>query len=225
VAASLDPERFRTTLDSVNYASDMWSAIAHGDGLQFMMVPEHPGQAGMNLAQPGSFFTRHKESGKTENILSGLVYSTGEYRMMALRTIQPPHLFMDRSLVVAVGRDLNTVFQRWYQDAVNRTVLFLLLAITASYGLYRLQRAQRSAERNAADAATAIHRKNSELEALNEQLRSLALIDGLTGVANRRRFDEIFDHEWRRCRRDKIPVALLMFDIDNFKDFNDHYGH
>lgn len=225
VAAALDADRFESTLDSVNYAKDMWSAIAHGEGVQFMMVPPRPGQAGKNLAQPGSFFTRHKESGKTENILSGLVYSTGEYRLMALRTIQPPQLLMDKPLVVAVGRDLKTIFLLWEREAEFRSVLFLLLAITASYGLYRLQRAQRSAERNAAAAAIAINNKNKELEALNEQLRSLALVDGLTGVANRRRFDEIFDHEWRRCRRDKQSLALLMFDIDHFKEFNDHYGH
>lgn len=225
VAAELDADRFHSTLDSVNYAKDMWSAIAHGGGVQFMMVPPHPGQAGKNLAQPGSFFTRHKESGKKENILSGLVYSTGEYRLMALRTIQPPQLLMDKPLVVAVGRDLKTIFLRWDSEAEFVIVLFLLLAISASYGLYRLQRAQRSAERNAAAAAIAIKKKNSELEVLNDQLRSLALVDGLTGVANRRRFDELFAHEWSRCRRDKESLALLMFDIDHFKEFNDHYGH
>jgi len=225
VAAALDPAHFQTTLDSVHYTKDMWSAIAHGDGLQFMMVPEHPGQAGMNLAQPGSFFTRHKQSGKKENVLSGLVYSTGEYRMMALRTIQPAELHMDKPLVIAVGRDLHKIFLRWQKDAIFRGALFLLLAFTASFALYRLQRTQRAAERNAAEAAAAIRRKNTELEALNQQLRSLALVDGLTGVANRRRFDEVIDNEWRRCRRDAVPLALLMIDIDHFKTFNDRFGH
>ncbi len=225
VVASLDPERFHATLESVIYTADMWSAIAHGDGLQFMMVPERTGQAGINLAQPGSFFSRHMESGNTQNVLTGIVYSTGENRMMALRTIQPPQLLMDKPLVIAVGRDLRTIFSRWQKDALFHSALLLLLAFTSSYGLYRLQRAQRAAERNAASAAAAIHKKNSELEALNEQLRSLALVDGLTGVANRRRFDEVIDNEWRRCRRDQVPLALLMIDIDHFKDFNDHYGH
>lgn len=225
VVAALDSARFQTTLGSVHYAKDMWSAIAHGEGLQFMMVPERPGQAGMNLAKPGSFFTRHKASGIDENVLKGRVYSTGEYRMMALRTIQPPELHMDKPLVIAVGRDLNTVFVRWQKDALFRGALFLLLAFTSGFALYRLQRAQRATEKNAAKAAAAIHRKNTELEALNEQLHALALVDGLTGVANRRRFDEVIENEWRRCRRDQVPLGLLMIDIDHFKDFNDHYGH
>ncbi len=225
VVATLEPDRFHATLDSVNYAKDMWSAIAHGDGLQFMMVPERPGQAGMNLAQPGSFFMRHRESGKLVNVMTGKVYATGEDRMMVLHTIQPPTLHMDKPLVIAVGRDLNKVFSRWRNDAIFRATLFLLLALTASIALYRLQRFQRAFERNAADAATDIRKKNAELEALNKQLRSLALADGLTGVANRRRFDEVIENEWHRCRRDHVPLALLMIDIDHFKDFNDHYGH
>lgn len=225
VAAALDPERFHATLNSVNYTKDMWSAIAHGDGLQFMMVPDRPGQAGMDLAKPGSFFTRHKETGRLVNIMRGKVYSTGEFRMMVLRTIQPQKLQMDKALVIAVGRDLHKVFGGWQKDAVFRGTLFLLLAFTSIIALYRLQRAQQSAERHAAAAAAAIHRKNEELEALNEQLRSLALVDGLTGVANRRRFDEMIENEWRRCRRDHAPLALLIIDIDYFKNYNDHYGH
>lgn len=63
------------------------------------------------------------------------------------------------------------------------------------------------------------------LKAQGDMLRSLAFIDGLTGVANRRRFDESLQAEWRRCRRSETPVALLMIDIDHFKRYNDHYGH
>lgn len=56
-------------------------------------------------------------------------------------------------------------------------------------------------------------------------MRSLAFIDGLTGVANRRRFDEALQIEWRRCRRSSTPLTLLMIDIDHFKRYNDRYGH
>ena len=56
-------------------------------------------------------------------------------------------------------------------------------------------------------------------------LERLAACDGLTGIANRRSFDEKLNHEWLRARRDKTPLALLMLDVDHFKLFNDHYGH
>lgn len=63
------------------------------------------------------------------------------------------------------------------------------------------------------------------LKAQNDLLRTLAFIDGLTGVANRRRFDETLQLEWRRCWRSQSPLALLMIDIDHFKLYNDRYGH
>jgi diguanylate cyclase (GGDEF)-like protein len=63
------------------------------------------------------------------------------------------------------------------------------------------------------------------LKAQSDLLRSMAFIDGLTGVANRRHFNECLDTEWRHCRRLKIPLALFLIDIDHFKKYNDNYGH
>ncbi|HMA52385.1 MAG TPA: diguanylate cyclase [Magnetospirillaceae bacterium] len=57
------------------------------------------------------------------------------------------------------------------------------------------------------------------------QLLRLASIDGLTGLANRRSFDETLDQEWRRARRNRTPLSLALIDIDFFKRYNDHYGH
>jgi diguanylate cyclase (GGDEF)-like protein len=64
-----------------------------------------------------------------------------------------------------------------------------------------------------------------QLNAANKELQRLSTIDGLTGIPNRRMFDELSIREWRRCERMKKPVALVMLDIDNFKLFNDQYGH
>jgi diguanylate cyclase (GGDEF)-like protein len=63
------------------------------------------------------------------------------------------------------------------------------------------------------------------LKAQSDLLRSMAFIDGLTGVANRRRFNECLDTEWRHCWRHEIPLALFLIDIDHFKRYNDSYGH
>jgi diguanylate cyclase (GGDEF)-like protein len=65
----------------------------------------------------------------------------------------------------------------------------------------------------------------SERKALEEKLSTLALTDGLTGLANRRAFDEALDREWKRTLRDGSQISLLLLDIDNFKQFNDRYGH
>lgn len=56
-------------------------------------------------------------------------------------------------------------------------------------------------------------------------LRRLSMVDGLTGLANRRHFDSQLQAEWRRCVRLKRPLALALIDIDWFKQFNDCYGH
>lgn len=67
--------------------------------------------------------------------------------------------------------------------------------------------------------------RERELEALTRKLEALSRMDGLTGVANRRYFDETFLGEWRRCRRENAALSLLMIDIDHFKEYNDAYGH
>ena len=59
----------------------------------------------------------------------------------------------------------------------------------------------------------------------NLLLRARAITDPLTGVFNRRHFDEMLDKEWRRAYRHILPVSLLMVDVDHFKRYNDHYGH
>ncbi len=64
-----------------------------------------------------------------------------------------------------------------------------------------------------------------ELNAANVKLQRLSATDGLTGISNRRMYDELAPREWRRCERVSKPVALVMIDVDFFKLFNDKYGH
>lgn len=64
-----------------------------------------------------------------------------------------------------------------------------------------------------------------QLQIVNQELEQLAIEDGLTKLANRRQFDRVIEHDWNRCRREKIPLSLFLLDIDYFKQYNDHYGH
>jgi diguanylate cyclase (GGDEF)-like protein/PAS domain S-box-containing protein len=70
-------------------------------------------------------------------------------------------------------------------------------------------------------------RKATEQQLLNlqKELEELSFKDGLTGIANRRMFDSIIELEWGNARRNNQPLSLIMFDIDYFKQYNDHYGH
>ena len=64
-----------------------------------------------------------------------------------------------------------------------------------------------------------------QLEQVNQELEELAIIDGLTKIANRRKFDEYIAAEWQRLAREKISLSLILCDIDYFKLYNDTYGH
>jgi diguanylate cyclase (GGDEF)-like protein len=64
-----------------------------------------------------------------------------------------------------------------------------------------------------------------KLEAVNVELQRLATIDGLTQIANRRRFEEYLNQEWQRLKRDQRPLSLIICDVDFFKLYNDTYGH
>jgi diguanylate cyclase (GGDEF)-like protein len=64
-----------------------------------------------------------------------------------------------------------------------------------------------------------------ELQESEGRLRLLATTDALTGLPNRRRFDEVFSTAWRQALRDQTCISLLMIDADYFKSYNDHYGH
>jgi diguanylate cyclase (GGDEF)-like protein/PAS domain S-box-containing protein len=65
----------------------------------------------------------------------------------------------------------------------------------------------------------------ANLRSANQELQKLVNLDGLTQIANRRCFDEKIVYEWQRLYRERQPLSLLMFDVDYFKLYNDHYGH
>ena len=74
-------------------------------------------------------------------------------------------------------------------------------------------------------AFTALRDLQAELEESNEELKKLSSLDGLTGIANRRRLDEFLQNECLRSARDNTVLSLILIDIDFFKPYNDNYGH
>ncbi len=71
----------------------------------------------------------------------------------------------------------------------------------------------------------ALTQTNQKLELANAKLASLAWLDGLTGIANRRKFDQYFETEWKRLAREKLPLSLILIDVDYFNKYNLAYGH
>ncbi len=135
VAATLDTAYFETLLGSVQYAPDLWASIIHGGGLLFTFVPHRAGVEGKNLMVPESLFTRHQQSGRAASLLTGMAYTTGEQRMMALRTIRPVAAPIDSPLVVAVSRDLWATYTPWRERAaiqLSLLAVFMVFAVIAN---------------------------------------------------------------------------------------------
>jgi len=104
--------------------------------------------------------------------------------------------------------------------ALLLAVLALVLLVTLGYqARIRTLRTQEQRLSRLVDSRT------RELATANETLVGLSYADSLTGVGNRRRFDQILETEWRRAMRSGQSLALVLLDIDHFKDFNDRYGH
>lgn len=120
----------------------------------------------------------------------------------------------DLPLILAVASSVDDIYAPWRAKAIGigAILIFLCGASVALSLLFRRELLRRfTAEAALAQAAG--------------KLAVLAATDGLTGLANRRQFDEALEREWRRAIRGDNPIALLMLDADNFKFYNDHYGH
>ncbi len=147
VSATLDQAYFSTLLGSVLYAPDMQGVLAHGDGIVMSQSPPGPPSLGARLDLPGSFLTRHLHSGQAATVLTGRATTTGDLRMVALRTLQAEGLPMDRPLVLAVSRDLQAMYARWQRQTTIYLGLYALLALTAWGLLLRLQRRRAQLQR------------------------------------------------------------------------------
>lgn len=102
--------------------------------------------------------------------------------------------------------------------------IFYSLALSNRMKLERALREQAQLQLTQ-DLERKVRERREELKQANEQLLHASITDGLTGLYNRRHFDEIFTTEYRRAYRQKQPIAILMMDIDHFKKLNDEYGH
>jgi diguanylate cyclase (GGDEF)-like protein len=108
-----------------------------------------------------------------------------------------------------------------------QTYWFMALALSAIaglvFGLFRLR--VRQLRIRHAEMERLVAQKTEALRQANEHLSRLSFLDALTGLANRRRFDEVLHEEWNRAARGRTPLALLIADIDSFKSYNDALGH
>jgi diguanylate cyclase (GGDEF)-like protein len=110
-------------------------------------------------------------------------------------------------LNVVVGKPLESILSLWRTEAIRiSSIVAALIVFVLGVTLFLIREIDRRAQ-------------------AEDKLEELATTDALTGLTNRRKFDSSIDAEWRRARRQKTPIALLMIDADHFKVYNDTFGH
>ena len=155
-----------------------------------------------------------------------MVATSGEQALKAAVTGRPDVILLD---ITMPGMDGYEVCRRLKDDPLtaNLPVIFIT-------GLTDADDETRGLELGAADYITkpfnlsvvrARVRTQLRLKQQSDLLESYAFRDGLTGLANRRAFDERAASEWSRCQRAVLPLSAIMIDVDHFKLYNDSYGH
>lgn len=144
VVAALDPNEFKALLSAAIYEPDMSAFLVHGDGMLFLSVPDQKKLVGMEQGKPDSFFTQQLKSGQTLNVFQGNSYALGEDSMVAMVTVQPEILAMDKPLVVAVGRNLGAIYKHWREELISMAALFWIVALMTITGLYAHQRRRKT---------------------------------------------------------------------------------
>lgn len=142
----------------------------------------------------------------------------------ACRQIKSVERFRDTPIIMVTGKsdpvDLQLAFAAGALDYIGKPVnkVELLTRIRSVLRLVHEIDRRRAREQELLEVMR-------QLQEANQMLLRLSCLDGLTGITNRRQFDEFLDQEWRRAVRELTPLSLIMLDIDRFKSFNDALGH
>jgi diguanylate cyclase (GGDEF)-like protein len=154
------------------------------------------------------------------------VATSGEAALLFCRTQLPDLILLD---VLMPGLDGYEVCRRLKRDIRTREIPVIFVTSHSDSAEEEDGLAAGAVDFIAKTASANVMRARVNtlitLKRQTDLLRSLAMVDALTGLANRRHFDDRLSAEWRRCGRSGKPLSLILIDIDHFKRFNDCYGH
>ncbi|MFZ6771914.1 sensor domain-containing diguanylate cyclase [Undibacterium sp. SXout7W] len=139
----------------------------------------------------------------------------GVRRLNSFRHLEQYPLFISAAL------SEDEILAHWRTDTyLHAAGVIVLLIAQGAFGFHLIRQIKLRA-----DAENELVEAHTALKKVNQQLEKLSFQDGLTGLANRRHFDLVLSEEFRRATRNNRPLALIMIDVDHFKQFNDMYGH
>jgi diguanylate cyclase (GGDEF)-like protein len=166
---------------------------------------------------------KHSASSRVDLILMDIMMPDMN-GIEACRQIKSVERFRDTPIIMVTGKsdpvDLQLAFAAGALDYIGKPVnkVELLTRIRSVLRLVHEIDRRRAREQELLEVMR-------QLQEANQMLLRLSCLDGLTGITNRRQFDEFLDQEWRRAVRELTPLSLIMLDIDRFKSFNDALGH
>lgn len=198
VAGFLRSEYFENRFQSLGLESSGVALLARNDGIVLMREPNMANYAGRDLSRTELFQTIKKQGVGTTVGTSALDGTRRLYSFERVGTLP---------LIVSIGLSVDSIMAPWREKALIFAPLTLLMC-GALVGLSIL-----------------LQRELKRRNATELVLAALAGTDALTGLPNRRTFDQAIEMEWRSCRRAGVPLSLLFIDVDFFKSFNDRYGH
>jgi len=174
-------------------------ALVRTDGTLLARHPVERGTVGRNIS--GTALFKHYGPALRSGTFEAKVAHDGVDRFFTYTQIG------DLPLLLSVGLSSEQIDAAWLRDSGILGLVAALLVIAAAFLKQRLREE--------------LERRLRAEEALARQART----DSLTGLPNRRHFDETFALEWRRALRTRTPLGLLMIDADHFKSYNDRFGH
>lgn len=152
--------------------------------------------------------------------------TSGEQAIKAAVDGQPDLILLD---ILMPGMDGHQVCRKLKSDPATRSIPIIFITAmgdaeneTMGFALGAVDYIPKPFNNAVVKARVGVHLR---LKRQNDMLENLASMDALTEVPNRRAFDQACATEWRRCQRENLPVSTIMIDVDQFKQFNDNYGH
>lgn len=114
-----------------------------------------------------------------------------------------------------------------YKNLILQGVVLVLciLFIAALYSLNRFRILSHQLQEDVSKRTRDLEEVKKKLEGVNEELYKQSILDPLTQIPNRRYFEEVFQRLFEESRKDETPLSVIVLDIDDFKGFNDRYGH
>jgi diguanylate cyclase (GGDEF)-like protein len=209
--ATVKIDFFRQVYRQLDVGNDGDITLALADGTQVLATPFADADIGENISATPAFraLPAHAPKGMFE------AREDGEQRLYSFARAS------GYPLVLLVSRSKDALMANWRNTtAAISLALLLLIGGLAALG-WRLVRQIGLRDRLEIELLDT----KAALETSNASLAALAYVDGLTGMFNRRYYEQALERELPRARRLGEPLALLMLDVDHFKKYNDHYGH